>query len=243
MKLHRKVLFLNGLEGGNTMSQFLPEALSALGSLSSLFGGGDKMPSYDKMLKMLQGMYGQGRKDISGGLERGLGFEAPYMAAGQEGLETYLGSMGLGGEAARQKAFETFKEAPGYQYKLDQGLSAVQKGMGASGLAGSGAEEKALQQTGQGLANQEFSNFQNRLAALASGGQQVAETGAGQTLGAGEALGNLGLGYGRTMANMWGSGKSAQASELPSRLSAESGIGQFMQPYMKDIFSKIGSWF
>lgn len=55
-----------------------------------------------------------------------------------------------------------FQASPGYQFQLDQGLNAVNSQAGAQGMLGSGGRLKALTQYGQGLANQDYGNWFNR---------------------------------------------------------------------------------
>jgi hypothetical protein len=45
---------------------------------------------------------------------------------------------------------------PGYQFRLDQGLGALENRMAGRGLVGSGAEQKGIMDYAQGLASQEF---------------------------------------------------------------------------------------
>jgi hypothetical protein len=67
----------------------------------------------------------------------------------------------LGPEAA-QGAMENFYTSPGYQYRLDEGLRAVDAGAAARGMLRSGATLKAEQAFGEGLAAQEYGNYYTR---------------------------------------------------------------------------------
>jgi hypothetical protein len=58
---------------------------------------------------------------------------------------------------------EILRNTPGYQFKLDQGLKAVNSNAYASGLGNSGATLKALLATGQGIADQGFNNYINQV--------------------------------------------------------------------------------
>lgn len=55
-----------------------------------------------------------------------------------------------------------FVSSPGYQWQLNQGLNAIQKGAAARGTLLTGGTQKALEQYGQGLASQDYNNFFNR---------------------------------------------------------------------------------
>jgi hypothetical protein len=54
---------------------------------------------------------------------------------------------------------EILRNTPGYQFKMDQGLKAVNSNAYASGQGNSGATLKALLKTGQGIADQGFNNY------------------------------------------------------------------------------------
>lgn len=51
---------------------------------------------------------------------------------------------------------------PGYKFRLDQGMNAIQSSAAAKGLLGSSATMKGIQDYAQGLASQEFGNAYNR---------------------------------------------------------------------------------
>lgn len=64
--------------------------------------------------------------------------------------------------------YSSFRESPGYQYSVDQGLKAIERAGAAGDGTGrfSGATLKALQSRGQNLADQEFANYLGRLGGL-----------------------------------------------------------------------------
>lgn len=93
-------------------------------------------------------------------------------------------------------AVSQFQAGPGYQFAVDQALGQVQRNAASRGLLDSGAGLRAMTDRAQGMANQEFNNwqqnqqnqfnqYQNRLAGLASGptGSEMAY-GMGQGMGA-----------------------------------------------------------
>ena len=95
-------------------------------------------------------------------------------------FDTYLASKGLAGGQ-----FDTSN--PAYQFQLKQGQQALDRSSAARGMGYSGAQMKASQEYGQGLASQqydkeynrasgEFGDYFNRLAGLSQGGQQAANT-------------------------------------------------------------------
>jgi hypothetical protein len=82
--------------------------------------------------------------------------------------------LGLNGQDAATGAMSTFQTSPGYGFQLEQGLRAVDAGAAAKGMLRSGATLEAEQKFGQGLANQDFGNYYNRLMGLANQGENAA---------------------------------------------------------------------
>jgi hypothetical protein len=91
-------------------------------------------------------------------------------------------------------AVNQFQTSPGYQFAVNDALRQVQQQGASRGLLDSGAGLRAMTDRAQGMANQEFNNwqtnqqaqynnYQNRLAGLASG-----PTGAEQAYGLGQGL-------------------------------------------------------
>ena len=131
-------------------------------------------------------------------------------------FDSYLASKGLAGGK-----FDT--NNPAYQFQLKQGQQALDRSSAARGMGYSGAQMKAAQESGQGMASQqydkeynrasgEFGDYYNRLAGLAQGGQQATTSlqnaGNQYATGASNTLGSLG-GY---LQNNLGQAANARAS-------------------------------
>lgn len=96
--------------------------------------------------------------------------------------------LGLGGdEAAAQEAFRQYQGSTGYQFRLGQGISAIEQSGAARGLLNSGATMKALNEYGQGLASSEFQNYLAALGGMESTGLGAAYNVASQGTSAGQA--------------------------------------------------------
>jgi len=128
-------------------------------------------------------------------------------------FDTYLASKGLAGGK-----FDTSN--PAYQFQLKQGQQALDRSSAARGMGYSGAQMKAAQEYGQGLASQqydkeynrasgEFGDYFNRLASLSQGGQQAAQS-----------LGGLGSNYSLNAANTFAKLSNAQTSILGQQANA-----------------------
>ena len=98
----------------------------------------------------------------------------PYTDAGQQGLTATQDLLGLNGPDAAKTAMDRFQTSPGYQFQMEQGLRGIDAGAASKGILRSGATLKAEETFGQGLANQDFGNYYNRLNALAGQGLTAA---------------------------------------------------------------------
>ena len=119
-----------------------------------------------------QAQYQQAREDLS-----------PWRTQGQNALLRTADLNGLNGAEARKAAMADFQSDPGYQFQMAEGLRAIDKGAAAKGLLSTATTLKAEQAYGQGLANQSFGTYYNRLLGLSQQGQSAA---AGQANVAGQ---------------------------------------------------------
>jgi hypothetical protein len=107
---------------------------------------------------------------------------------------------------------------PSYQFRLGEGLKALDRQAAARGGLISGGALKAAQRYGQDFASQEFGNAYNRLAGLA---------GVGQT--ATNAMGNAAGAYGTNASNLMTGGAAARASGYVGGANAlTGGLNQYM---------------
>jgi hypothetical protein len=143
----------------------------------------------------LQGqIYNQNRADL-----------APWRQYGQAGLQRFADTLG-----------PSFQASPGYQFAMDQGVRALDRSAAGRGMLDSGAQRMALMRFGQGLANQEFGNYQNRLAALAGLGQ----TAAGQGVQAGMGFGQGAQAGANALAGIQGGIGAAQGAGIQNTYNA-----------------------
>jgi hypothetical protein len=130
----------------------------------------------------------------------------PWRETGQNALMIAGNLAGANGPQAATAAMGDFTTSPGYQFRLDEGLRAIDAGAASQGILRSGATQKREMAFGEGLASQEFENYYNRLYNLsgmgfkAAGGQGDANTQmANMELGAGNAQSSI---YGNTAAGL-----------------------------------------
>jgi len=119
--------------------------------------------------QLQQAQYNQTRSDMM-----------PWLGAGQRAVQTLEGKIAAGpGE---------YEKSKDYEFLMQQGTQARERGAAASGGLQSGAEQKALTEYGQGLASQDYDKWLNRWYQSLTPYQSLA--GMGQTTGG--QLGTLG---------------------------------------------------
>ena len=168
-------------------------------------------------------------------------------------FDTYLASKGLSGGK-----FDTSN--PAYQFQLKQGQQALDRSSAARGMGASGAQMKAAQEYGQGLASQqydkeynrasgEFGDYYNRLAGLAQGGQQaagsMAQAGGQFANNAGNTFANLSnaqTGILGQQANARASGYAGQANALSGGLNSLTNL-YGMSQYGGGNKNSLSKWF
>lgn len=101
---------------------------------------------------------------------------APWREAGQGALSSISSMLGL---AANDNSISTFEGSPGYEFRLSEGVKAIERSAAARGMLNSGATGKALIRYGQNLASEEYMNEFNRRAAVAGLGQAATANTAG----------------------------------------------------------------
>jgi hypothetical protein len=134
----------------------------------------------------------------------------PFRQAGITSQNELMRLLGIGGDATasdygmltRGYRPEDLPMDPGYQFRLGEGMKALDRRLSAGGRMFSGGALKAGQQYGQELASQEYMNAFNRaqaqlgtrlgtLGSLYGAGQAAAQQVAGQAGQYGENVGNL----------------------------------------------------
>lgn len=136
---------------------------------------------------------------------------APQRAAAEQSLAVLMPQIA-----------QPFQATPGYQFRMDEGVRAINNSARAQGLYGSGARARAIQRYGQGLAASEYGDYINRL--LAAAGLGTAATQSSMTAavpllaGAGTAQGAGTVGaanaFGQSINNLVGVNQQQQNNAL-----------------------------
>lgn len=137
----------------------------------------------DQSAAVQREIYGQNKQMLS-----------PFVQGGQTAFGQANALLGIGGnQAAARKAFDTYRNSTGYQFRLGEGMNALNSGYAGAGTIQSGAAMKAATEYGQNFASNEFGNYMGAL-----GNQQ------GVGLSAGGALAGVGTNYANSLGNIYG---------------------------------------
>lgn len=119
---------------------------------------------------------------------------APFMARGNVAGNAYNALLGFNGAEAQNEAnaaYDIFKNNTGYQFRLNEGMNALNSGYAGAGVVQSGAAMKGALKYGQDYASNEFGNYLGYL-----GNQQ------GVGLSGASALAGVGQGYANNVSNL-----------------------------------------
>lgn len=166
-------------------------AIGSLGSAGIGFMGAQsaakaQTQQFQQALAFQQQVYQQNQQNLS-----------PYMGFGKSAANSLAAFYGLttpdnpGGAASMGKAWENFQNLPAYQFPFEQGQRALNMNLNAQGRQLSGAQTRASQQFGQGLASTYMmQNYVNPLSQYASMGANAAGSLAGTNAQMANTIGN-----------------------------------------------------
>lgn len=204
-----------------------------MGLFDSLFSNKDSVNAATAANAGIAEGFGKAKKFIGKGVEdynkyaveAGAKFD-PFYETGTAANTMYGNALGLNGAEGNAAAVDAFQAGPGYEFQLDQGLQALDRGAASRGMLSSGNLLQAEQKYGSDLANQEYQNWLKNLYSGSTSGQNAAQsqatilTGQGQTgYDAGKTLGNLG--YQSSVA----AGQNTAAAELANQQASQNIFG------------------
>lgn len=137
---------------------------AVVGGATSLIAGQQQANAAKKSAGLQAAAAAQARADL-----------APFRETGVNALNDLSTLMGLGGTPeAQTNALNALTASPGFQFRLGQGIGALDQSAVARGGLLSGNQLKAVNEFGQDLASQEFGNRFNQLFSIAGQGQNAA---------------------------------------------------------------------
>jgi hypothetical protein len=157
---------------------------------------------------------------------------APYRAVGTSALDKLSKAYGLNGNAvvtgsptnadgsANADAYGGFFTSPGYEFRRDEGVKAVQRSQVARGALGSGATMKAIERYAEGNAASEYGAWSDRLMQMAGIGQNATNTTVAAGQNAATNISNNLIASGNARASSYSNAGSAINSGLNNVMSA-----------------------
>ena len=152
---------------------------------------------------------------------------APWRKAGAGALGQYAGIMNIPGYKQVDPT-QALQATPGYQFQMNQGVNALDRSAASRGMLMSGPQSQALTQYGQGLANNTYGQYMDRLMGVSQQGLQAGQFGgqasmqAGQQMGQDYLMGGQALGQGIMNAYQ---GQQQGQQNLMGGLGSLAGIG------------------
>lgn len=159
-----------------------------------------------------------GEQKSEGALNSAIGAYQPWVSSGQQANSLYGDALGLNGAEGNARATGAFQTGPGYDFAVDESMRAAERAASAGGTLSSGNLLAALQDRGNGLANQEYGGWLDRLNGVSGQGLTAAS---GQAAGYNNLAGlyqstagdRLGLESGVTQGLLGVNNQIAQADE------------------------------
>lgn len=187
-------------------------------------------------------MYEQNRQDLQ-----------PWRQAGQSALGYITPGIAPGGEFNRNFTMQDFQQDPGYDFRMQEGLKAIERSRAARGGLFSGATGKSLERYGQDMASQEYANAFNRyrlqnsdrfnrLASVAGIGQTATDQLVQQGSQFGQQAGNNMMSAANARASGYVGGANAfgnAAGQYMNYTQNQSFLNALRNPYMNQNFGQM----
>jgi hypothetical protein len=140
---------------GSTVKGLLPLASNAYSAIS----GTD---AYDDIAKAQEKM-----------TQKAIDAQTPFLTSGTIANQRLQSLLGLGDED-QDDILETLRNSPGYQFRLNEGMGALNRSLAARSKVFSGEALRESQELGQGIADQTYNDYLNQLIKQSAAGQAAA---------------------------------------------------------------------
>lgn len=118
--------------------------------------GRQQREGIQKAMGSLEDSQGRALNALEAGKTAALGYLSPYQGIGAMGMQR------LGGIGNFNYDPRSIKTSPAYNFRMNQGLEALDRRLGAGGFRGSGNRITGIMDYAQGLASQEYAADYNR---------------------------------------------------------------------------------
>lgn len=167
--------------------------------------------------------------------------QAPFREAGLTANNRLMQLLGLAeggtenGSLMQNFGMDQFQADPGYQFRMDEGMRALEGSAAARGGLLSGAAMKAIQKYGQGVASQEYGNAYGRYTADQTNRYNrlagLVNTGMGATNQTSNAAANF---ANNASSNIIGAGNAAAAGQIGTANALVGGINSGINAYQNN---------
>ena len=169
----------------------------------ALFGGGAKAANAGTLYATVgannaYGMLDQGQKDLETNYNKAQTYYQPYANTFGNASNMWANALGLNGAEGNTAATTAYQTSPGYDFQMDQGLQALERRRAAQGMLGSGNTTTDTLTFAQGLANQDYNSWLDRLQT----GNQLGTVVAGQQAGLQSGIGDAAYASGVSKADI-----------------------------------------
>ena len=210
---------------------------------SAVIGGGVAMSASSKAAKAQERAADKATVAQKAALDRQLELQEPFRQSGLTAQNELMQYLGIGGDknapgyGSLAKSFDElyggdkFQQDPSYQFRVDEGIKAVNRSAAARGMLESGATLKGLTRFGQREGSQEYQNAFNRFQVERAARLNPLQSLMGSGQSASNVMtGNVGQAGQNEMANAYNAGQArasgyvGQANALSSALGQVAGI-------------------
>lgn len=190
--------------------------------VQSLFGGGaaNGYAAAGNQLSQIPAMLEQY-------LHQATGYMQPYYDAGTQQLGNYTNAINAmqDPQAFYQKMMQGYSMSPQAKLQEEQGIRAANAGAAASGMVGSGAQQKALTDYAHRLTEADQDNYYNKMMGINNNYLSGLGQMTGMGMNAGNTMGNWAMGTGNAMTNAYNNMASNAYNQTAAR---GSGIGSLV---------------
>jgi hypothetical protein len=148
---------------------------------------------------------------------------SPYTQAGTSALSMYQNMLGLGSQGA--EGMNAYQKTPGYQFRMQSGVDALDKSAAASGSLLSGAQQKALTEYGQNFGTNEYQNSLSNVGSLMNQGYNASTSSGNFLMGTGSTISGAYSGLGNTLAQTYAAKGQAATGMFGGAMSGGASMG------------------
>lgn len=207
-------------ENKAVLGDFVQTGLPATKAANALLGIGTSTPDYNAYLSanpdVMQGYYQTADKGQFSSPEEYARWHYQNYGAGEKRA---LPTNGMTQEAAN-KAFADYRNSTGYDFRVNEGLRAINSGFAGRGVLQSGAAMRAINDYGQNMASAEFGSYFDRIADQ----QRLGLSAASAQAGVGQNFANNASALNTSNANALAQGAVAKANNSNALISGLGGI-------------------